>query len=122
LIQIGGGRGWVSDIGVIVTNPERAIDFDEPRPPSPEFQAELNRQLSILQGTIGVRVNLNIRSGPGLNFPIIGRIPFDGRAFLLGRNSLNTWFLVNFNGTGGWVSARFALLPNGFNPARVPLV
>ncbi|NNG21099.1 SH3 domain-containing protein [Naumannella sp. ID2617S] len=52
-----------------------------------------------------VRANggLNVRSGPGLNHPIIGNLPSGARIDSVGR-AQNGWMPISFGGRTGWVS------------------
>ena len=65
---------------------------------------------------------LNIRSGPGANFPDVGTLAQGQGINLIGRNADNSWVQVNVPGgvQGGWVSTRYvsASLPVG----NLPLV
>lgn len=72
--------------------------------------------------------NLNVRLGPGTDFPIIGQIGADGQLALLGRNEAGDWLVVCcVDGRPGWVAARLVrteadimALPVGLPPTRVP--
>ena len=48
---------------------------------------------------------LNVRSGPGTNYPIIGKV-FPGSAYrITGKNAAQTWWRIDYNGRYGWVYA-----------------
>ncbi len=50
-------------------------------------------------------LNVNVRTGPGTNYPAIGSL-FPGTALnVIGRNNESTWFVVNYNGQQGWVAS-----------------
>lgn len=51
--------------------------------------------------------SVNMRSGPGTNFPIITVLPANAFLAVTGRNSDSSWFQVVFNGQQGWVSASY---------------
>jgi hypothetical protein len=49
-----------------------------------------------------------VRSGPGLDFPIIGTIDGGQSADVIGRNSAGDWLAISFNGETAWVSTQVA--------------
>lgn len=73
--------------------------------------------------TATTRAQLNVRSGPGTEHPVIASIDKDTMVVLEGRNSLLSWLLVRSpDGTRGWVSASYLTLSNGANILSVPVV
>lgn len=59
---------------------------------------------------------LNVRSTPdGINGQIITRINRLEVYPIVGRTADNRWYLINVNGTNGWVSASFINVVNGAN-------
>ena len=50
-------------------------------------------------------LNLNFRSGPGLDREIIGSFPVGGRAAAVARNAGGDWVQIDYNGRTGWVFA-----------------
>ncbi len=73
--------------------------------------------------TATTRAQLNVRSGPGTEHPVIASIAKDTLVVLEGRNSLLSWMLVRApDGTRGWVSASYLTLSNGANILSVPVV
>lgn len=73
--------------------------------------------------------NLNVRLGPGTDFPIAGQLSAGSQLALVGRNAAGDWLVVCcIDGTPGWVAARLVrtdadvqALPVGLPPTRVPL-
>jgi tetratricopeptide (TPR) repeat protein/uncharacterized protein YraI len=71
---------------------------------------------------------LNVRLGPGTDFPVIGQVTQATRLALIGRNEAGDWVVVCcVDGQAGWValrliatSADIGLLPVGLAPTRVP--
>lgn len=63
---------------------------------------------------------LNLRAGPGANFPDLGTLSRGQTLNLVGRNADNSWVQVNIPGgvQGGWISARYisAGLPVSYLP------
>ncbi len=65
--------------------------------------------------------NVVIRSGPGTQYRRLGLLPVSGTAPLVGRNSSNTWWQINFNGVVGWVSAQYAIVSPTANLSIIPV-
>jgi uncharacterized protein YraI len=53
--------------------------------------------------------NVNMRTGPGTNFPIIRTLPATAFLTVTGTNADSSWFQVVFNGEQGWVIARYLI-------------
>jgi hypothetical protein len=49
--------------------------------------------------------SVNVRSGPGLTFSILGQLAPSGLGFVIQRMPDASWYQVNVNGVIGWVSA-----------------
>ncbi|MEL6373868.1 MAG: SH3 domain-containing protein [Pseudomonadota bacterium] len=50
---------------------------------------------------------LNIRNGPDVASPIIGRIPPTARGIALRASGIGKWVLVRYNGVVGWAHSRY---------------
>ena len=50
---------------------------------------------------------LNVRSGPGPEFPVIGAIPANGKATLIGCIQGSLWCQVTFGGKQGWAYSQY---------------
>ena len=48
---------------------------------------------------------LNIRSGPGTSFKVLGKVPKG--AIVSSGEETNNWFKINYNGTEGWVNSNY---------------
>lgn len=84
----------------------RRIVVDLPEPP-PEPATPTGR----VSGTQG----LNVRSGPGTNFPVIGLARAGDEGEIIGRSADGRWWAVsvpNAPGGTGWVSVDFVLATN----------
>ncbi|MEZ4767852.1 MAG: SH3 domain-containing protein [Caldilineales bacterium] len=72
--------------------------------------------------------SLNVRLGPGTDYPVLGQVLLGQRLTLVGRNDAGDWLVVCcVDGQAGWVTARLVsttadvgLLPVGLAPTRVP--
>lgn len=51
--------------------------------------------------------SLNIRTGPGPEYPVIGAIPDNGRADVTGCIQGSLWCQVNYNGIQGWAYSQY---------------
>lgn len=118
-IALRGTTGWVRGDLVAVINADGTPLYTRVR----EAQIiELSRQFAQSNAIyIGVPRNLNVRRGPGTNFGIVGRIPYDQQAILLGRNQFATWWFVEWAGLRGWVSGAHVALPPDLNFNSIPL-
>ncbi len=65
--------------------------------------------------------NVVIRQGPGTQFSRIGLLPVGQIADVIGRNSNNTWWQINYNGLIGWTSAQFAIIAPNANTGGIPV-
>ncbi|HSN74778.1 MAG TPA: tetratricopeptide repeat protein [Anaerolineae bacterium] len=73
--------------------------------------------------------SLNVRLGPGTDYPIVGQLSAGGQLALLGRNEAGDWLVVCcVDDRPGWVATRLVSteidimdLPIGLPPARVPV-
>ncbi len=114
LIRISGDTAWVLRSAVLVTNPEQLYIWGEVSPEEDEAMRQLTAQLvAYIKSTVGVRDNLNIRLAPGIQNPIIGRIPYLNRAYPLDVFSSGQWYQVEYQGATGWVSAIYVTFPPG---------
>jgi hypothetical protein len=63
---------------------------------------------------------INVRSGPGTNYPVVGALLPSSSAPVFGRSPDNLWFQINASSVIGWVSASVVNLTG--NCAGVPVV
>lgn len=52
---------------------------------------------------------LNIRSGPGPQYPVIGAIPMRGQAAITGCIQSSLWCSVSYNGKQGWAYSQYLM-------------
>jgi uncharacterized protein YraI len=111
LIDIAGTQGYVSGRYINVANGSNipVVGANQPAPPQ-----NANNTIT----TNGV--NVIIRNGPGTQFARVGLLSVGGVAQVIGRNSNNTWWQVNFNGLVGWVSGGFTTV-NSSNVNGLPV-
>jgi hypothetical protein len=67
---------------------------------------------------------LNVRSGPGTDYEVLGMIQPDTVLVLTGRNETATWLQIEYAGGvdgKGWVTAAYVQIPQG-NTASLPVL
>jgi len=64
---------------------------------------------------------VNIRSGPNRTAAIVGKLPINNQAQVVGRNSDSSWWQISYQGISGWVSARFAQLQADARLDQIPV-
>ncbi|NOZ71865.1 MAG: SH3 domain-containing protein [Chloroflexi bacterium] len=52
------------------------------------------------------RETVNIRQGPGTNYPIVGRAAQGQKFSITGKNPAGDWWQIDFNGKAGWIIDR----------------
>lgn len=58
-------------------------------------------------------VDLNLRSGPGPQYPVVGVIDSQGSANVFGCIESGTWCQVSYKGTDGWAYSRYLVADRG---------
>jgi uncharacterized protein YraI len=61
------------------------------------------------QTVVTATSDLNIRSGPGPQYPVVGVIGIDGQAALDGCLEGSRWCRVNYNGVDGWAYSDYLI-------------
>lgn len=109
-VQFGGVTGWISGVYTVV------------------YPASGTGTIPITDGsttpvyyTLTARVNLNIRSGPGVGFPVVGWLPIFQTAQVIGRDTYATWYQISYGQYTGWVSAGYVTLQAGADVNRIPI-
>lgn len=64
--------------------------------------------------------NLNLRGGPGVDYPRITKMPQGTRFAVRAQNGAGSWFVGSWNETTGWASAAYLECPTG--AANVPVL
>jgi uncharacterized protein YraI len=76
------------------------------------------------QPTVVALIGLNVRSGPGTGYPVIGTLPAGQAARITGQNADGTWWQIVFppdSGGRGWVSSS-TQYGTAYNVESVPIV
>ncbi|MCS6834867.1 MAG: SH3 domain-containing protein [Anaerolineae bacterium] len=112
----GGEEGWVNlapltvlsgDVSSLPVADPRTIPYggnEAPRAGSTNAVGPV-----VAAATDGLRV----RTGPSTAYPQIANINFNQIMTLTGRTASGTWYQVSFEGTLGWVAARFVRIVSG---------
>ena len=66
-----------------------------------------------------VTTNLNVRAGPGTNYPRLGQVTSGYTSDILGRNRDQDWILVNYSSGTGWISADYAQIEGNLNQVEI---
>jgi uncharacterized protein YraI len=92
-------------------------------PPTPIEEKETEAEpISQNNGpvTVAVNQNMNVRSGPGTNYPVVGTAPAGASSAVVGRNSDSSWLQVEYppgSSNTAWVFAQLVTVSG--NPQNV---
>ena len=73
--------------------------------------------------TVMARAGVNVRTGPGLDYPAIGTAPFGATLEVVGISQDSTWWTVNIPGASnnyGWVADEYVEVENADNVLVIP--
>jgi SH3-like domain-containing protein len=59
------------------------------------------------QTMVTASTDLNVRSGPGSHYPVVGMIDVNGQADVQGCQEGGNWCQVSYNGVEGWAYAQY---------------
>ena len=91
-----GTMGWLPVFALIIDGDIADIPVFQEDQATPEAAAQV---MVISYGRV------NVRSGPGIDFGIVGQLDVDDQAAAIARNSReNDWLLIRFGSTEGWVA------------------
>jgi uncharacterized protein YraI len=115
-INVGGQLGWVSSRWVTIRNGGNIpVVTGGGTAPVPTSSSPTGIIVTATPYTV------NIRTGPGTQYSRIAQIPAGQTASVVGRNSDNTWWQVNYNGIVGWAAAQYAVIQQGANTNSIPV-
>lgn len=113
-LQVGGLSGWVNARYISVTNAQIVpITSNTTKPTTPPP--------AVTSFVLRAKENLNIRSGAGTNFTVLGRLPGGTSASIIARKADLSWWYITYSGITGWVSGAFVDFPSGVDFNAVPL-
>ena len=113
-ININGTVGWVYWRFFDVNNPEMVPMITSSTSPS------LN-QLPVTGFIATALATVNVRNAPNSSGAILGQIALNNQMSIVGRNTSNTWWQVNYGVITGWVNARYAQLQADAILANIPI-
>lgn len=118
--RVGAGHGWVMAEYTQATNTESLLTIASPPSPTPVPPPPPPAGVPVATATD----NLNVRQGPGTNFPVLFVAPPGSSAEVSGRSADSGWWQVRispeFSPDGlGWVMATYVTTQNTQN---VPVV
>lgn len=73
-------------------------------------------------GVVTAPAGVNVRSGPGTNYPLIGTAPFGAEGAIIGMSADGRWWVTPIQGAAngqGWVSVNYV---QAFNAGNVPVI
>ena len=71
--------------------------------------------------SLTANVNLNIRSGPAIIYPVVSWLPMGASAQIVGRNAAASWYQIRYNAGTGWVSGPYTTLQAGTDINLIPI-
>ena len=111
---LGNGSGSGSDGEAVLPPPGETVEATV-LPPTPEPGDPT--------ATVIARAGVNVRTGPGVAYPIIGIAPFGSTLEVVGVSRDGTWWVVNVPGLPnnyGWVSDEYVQVQNVDNVLVIP--
>jgi hypothetical protein len=106
-VDVGIAEGMPTISPVELTPTSTLIPTPTSRPLVPTPQSSSGDQLN-LKPMVTALVALNVRAGPGTDYPVIGRLAKDQSAEIVGRDGFADWWQIAFaseNSEVGWVVA-----------------
>ena len=93
------------------------IPLDTPTPDAPPTDTPVPT-LEVARLVIN-NPTLNVRGGPGTNYPVVGRANNGERYDVTGKNSQGSWYQIDFNGQNGWVAGEYVALEGDSGAVQV---
>jgi uncharacterized protein YraI len=122
-LDINGTVGWVNTSYVRLAN---ADNLPLASGSTASQQPVIQQPAPAAPGTTGYTVTtipsaVSLRSGAGTGFPVLGTMPRNATAAVVGRDSAGFWWQVNYNGALGWVYSQIAIIEAGANLSQIPI-
>ncbi len=110
---------------VAVIDPVAASGTETPIPALPPLPTNTPAAVATVQPRLDARLTVprgdvvNIRSGPGTNFRVVGRLLARQSANIVGRTSDNRWLQIRLGGSSAWVAASIVRISGDVNNVPV---
>lgn len=102
-IRFRGKLGWVH--GDYVAPVEATSAADKSAAPAPSAQAAVTRPPGPVI-VIPAGHTINVRSGPGVRYAVLGRLVSGQRAEIIAKNADQSWWQIRYGDGFAWISAR----------------
>ncbi len=109
-INANGVVGWVNSSYVRLNQPSAPPPTAIPQVPGSTGYVVTARPFAV-----------NIRPLPDINNNPIAVLPLNQSAPVVGRNTFNTWWQINYQGVVGWVSSQYARIQDNADLSRIPV-
>ncbi|MCB0114925.1 MAG: SH3 domain-containing protein [Caldilineaceae bacterium] len=76
---------------------------EQPATQPPAEQAPTDTPVPPADPAVVTNQGMNVRSGPGTNYAVVGSAQAGQRFIVTGKNPQGDWWQVNFNGQNGWL-------------------
>ena len=111
-VNVNGVSGWVSGQFVSTSNTQSV----------PVTDNSANVPAPTTGFTLTTNVNVNMRSGPAINYPILTLVPQGQTIQIVARSAATNWWKVSYNGVIGWVNAGLVTAQADLDYNRVPVI
>ncbi len=88
------------------TDTPTLVPTDTPIPEPPTPTPEPPTPTPVPAAVIINRDTVNIRQGPGVSYPVVGRASSGQQFIITGKNPAGDWWQIDFNGKTGWIIDR----------------
>jgi len=109
-LNVNGVVGWVNGKYISAVNTQGVPITDGGSVPTPGTYTAIPT------------LNLNIRSGPGTEYGVVGWITAYQQARVNGRNAAGTWWNVTYGSTTGWISGTYTTITPAPNLSAIPVI
>lgn len=106
--------GASDDDAVVVLDPVTDTTDTEGDTADPAADEQPSTGATQAEAIVSIQL-LNVRSGPGVNYNILGGINQGERYPITGRNELGDWWQIDYNGQSGWVFDELVTVENAGN-------
>lgn len=116
------GDDWVPPLTVL-DQMLASIEYNDPQAPEPVPTVIVpTPEPGVPSGRVTAPSGVNVRTGPGSVYPVIGTAAFGAEGVIIGRSADSAWWVTPLQGAPnnqGWVSASYV---QAFNAENVPVI